>query len=118
MGQIEDCTNNLIEAILNSSEYRHFCEIRDQVKEEPELRAQINAFRRHVFEVQNSDEPLDMYDEQARLCKDYEEFRKNPLVNDFLQSELRVCRIIQKTALTIVEKLDLDTQDVTEGIKV
>ena len=51
MNQIQTCTNDLIQAILNSEEYLHFCEIRDLVAEEENLREQINAFRQHVFET-------------------------------------------------------------------
>ena len=59
MENIKRCTAALIDAILESDEYTRFCELRDQVREQPELRAQINSFRQHVFEVQNSREPLD-----------------------------------------------------------
>ncbi len=116
MENIKKCTAALIEAILGSDEYIRFCELRDQVREQPELRTQINAFRQHVFEVQNSKEPLDMYGEQERLCRDFEEFRKNPLVNDFLEAELHVCRILQKITTEITAAIDLDADEVSERI--
>ncbi|MDO4322660.1 MAG: YlbF family regulator [Lachnospiraceae bacterium] len=117
MENIKECTKALIDAILDSGEYRRFCEVRDQVREKPELRSQINEFRLHVFEVQNSKEPLDMYGEQERLCRDFEEFRKNPLVNEFLEAELRVCRIMQEISTDIAGAVDLDSADVSERIK-
>lgn len=116
MKNIKKCTEALTEAILESEEYLRFCELRDKVRENPELRTQINNFRLHVFEVQNTREPLDMYGEQERLCRDFEEFRKNPLVNDFLEAELRVCRILQKITTEIAEAVDLDADDVSERI--
>ncbi len=116
MKNIETCTNDLIQAILDSGEYRNFCEIRDRVAQVPELREQINAFRLHVFETQNTQEPLDMYAEQIRLCKDYEQFRKNPLVDEFLKAELRVCRIVQEITMTLAEKINLDTDGIVQDI--
>lgn len=116
MEKVKACTEALIKAILESEEYTRFSELRDQVKEQPELRRQINEFRLHVFEVQNSEEPLDMYAEQQRLCRDYEEFRKDPLVNEFLQAELRICRILQKVTEDVAEAVDLDTNEVSERI--
>ena len=101
MKQVEMCLQNLVWAIRDSEEYQHFCRIRDKVKEEPELREQINKFRIHVFDVQNSPEPLDMYDEQKKLCRDYEEFRKNPLVNDYLQDQTDMLRVIRPLPLCI-----------------
>ena len=118
MNDMKKCTEDLIQCILESEEYKNFCEFRDRVQEEPELRQQINDFRLHVFETQNSIEPLDMYQEQNRLCNDYEEFRKNPLVNGFLLAELRVCRMVQKITGEIVDAIDIDSDDVVERIRI
>jgi cell fate (sporulation/competence/biofilm development) regulator YlbF (YheA/YmcA/DUF963 family) len=116
MKSVESCTEDLINSILESDEYVEFRTVRERLRGEPDLHRQINDFRVHIFEVQNSREPLDMYEEQRRLCRDYEEFRKNPLVNDFLQAELGVCRLIQQIADQITKAVDLDTDDVAERI--
>lgn len=116
MDKIKSCTQELIKAILGSEEYLQYCEIRDKVREDPELRRNINDFRLHVFEVQNSQEPLDMYEQQERLCREYEEFRKNPIVNDYLQAELRICRTLQKITTDVAESVDLDAEDVSGRI--
>ena len=118
MNRMEKCIEDLIQCIIESDEYQQFCELRDKVREEPELRKQINDFRLHVFETQNSQELLDMYQEQNRLCNDYEEFRKNPLVNGFLLAELRVCRMVQKITNEIVGSVDIDSDDVVERIRI
>ena len=117
MNQIEEYTSALVKAIQNSEEYQSFLKIKERVAQEPGLRDQITAFRRHNFEVQNSPEVLDVYDEIDKMSRDYQEFRKNPLVDEFLQCELRVCRIIQKAAMEIVFAVDLDTKDIEEGIR-
>ena len=46
MNQIEACTESLVKAIQESQEYQKFCQIRDEVKKNPELHARIGAFRR------------------------------------------------------------------------
>lgn len=116
MENVNACTQALIKAIQESEEYIHFSKLRDQVKEQPELRRQINEFRLLVFQVQNCQEPLDMYAEQLRLCRDYEEFRKDTLVNDFLQAELRICRMLQKITEDVADAVDLDSDEVSERI--
>ena len=116
MDQIEQCTKNLGDAILNSREYQDFLKIRGKVAQDPELRRKINAFRKHNFEVQNSAEVLDMYDEIDKMYKEYEEFRKNILVDEFLKRELRVCRIIQQVNIELISAVDLDTKEIAEGI--
>ena len=117
MNDMKTCTQNLIDCLLESEEYRRYCTIRDKVREDPELRRQINEFRIHVFEIQNSQEPLDMYEEQERLRRDYEQFRKIPLVNDYLKAELRICRMVQKITEEISAAIDLDTDDIEERIQ-
>ena len=67
--------------------------------------------------VQNSREPLDMYGEMERITRDYEAFRREPLVEEFLESELRVCRMIQNITLQVTRAVDLDTEEVTAGIE-
>lgn len=116
MENVKACTKALINAILESEEYIRFSELRDQVKENPELRRQINEFRLLVFQVQNCQEPLDMYEEQQRLCRDYEEFRRDTLVNDFLLAELRICRMLQRVTEEVADAVDLDTDEVAERI--
>jgi cell fate (sporulation/competence/biofilm development) regulator YlbF (YheA/YmcA/DUF963 family) len=116
MENIKACTEALIKAMLESEEYIRFCNLRDQVRKDPQLHEQITAFRSQVFQVQNSKDSLDMYAEQERLSREFEEFRKNPLVHDFLEAELHVCRILQKITAEIADKVDLDTEPLAERI--
>lgn len=116
MGKIEDRTEALVEAIQESSEYREFCAVKDKVGENPELREKINAFRRQVFDTQNSKEPLDMYGEMERIGREYEEIRQEPLVDEFLLNELKVCRILQKITFEVIRAVDLDTEGVIKDM--
>ena len=52
-----------------------------------------------------------------RITRDYEAFRREPLVEEFLESELRVCRMIQNITLQVTRAVDLDTEEVTAGIE-
>ncbi len=118
MSQVEKCTRELVDAILVSTEYQDFLKIKEKVSRDPELRKKINAFRKHNFEVQNSAEVLDMYDEIDKMYREYEEFRKNILVDEFLKRELRVCRMIQQVGIELMSAVDLDTKEIAEGIPV
>lgn len=75
MKKIESCTAELVKAIQESSEYQEFCRVRDEVAKDPQKRERINRFRRHIFEVQNTKESVDMYEEMERLGREYEDFR-------------------------------------------
>ena len=118
MKKIDNCTTTLIELIKSSREYLQFQEISSKVKKEPELRERILAFRKHIYDVQNSNEPLDMYAEQERLYQEYQEFRKNPTVDEFLKAELRLCRVVQHVMGRIATEIDLDTKEIAEQIEI
>lgn len=117
MKKIEACTLDLIQAIMESQEYQQFCKVRDKVRENPEMRAQLMEFRSNVFELQNSAEPLDMYEEQVNIGRKYEALRKNPLIMEFLNAELRVCRIFQRISMDIADHIDLDANEIVEHIQ-
>lgn len=70
MKKIESCTAELVKAIQESSEYQEFCRVRDEVAKDPQKRERINQFRRHIFEVQNTKESVDMYEEMERLGRE------------------------------------------------
>lgn len=116
MNQVEKCTKELVDAIIGSTEYQDFLKIKEKVSQNPGLRKKINDFRSHNFEVQNSAEVLDMYDEIDKMYKEYEEFRKNILVDEFLKRELRVCRMIQQVGIELISAVDLDIQEIAERI--
>lgn len=114
--QVKDCTKTLVEAVLTSSAYQRFQKIKKEVEQHPELHKQINEFRRHNFQVQNSAEILDVYDEIDQMSRQYLEFRKNPLVEEYLKSELRVCRMIQEINLELIQSIDLDIEGIADNM--
>ena len=40
--------------------------------------------------------------------QEYREFRKNPLVKQYLEAENALCRVIQEVNWTLIEELDFD----------
>ena len=114
--ELENRTDALAQAIRESEEYQRYTAIRDKVAKMPELRSQINAFRSHNFYIQNSPEILDMYEELDRMSREYQEFRKDPVVDEYLRCELSVCRMIQRIAMTLIGSVDLDLDEVAENL--
>jgi hypothetical protein len=80
------------------------------VDQQPQLKAQIDEFRRRNFALQNETDPQRLFDETDRFEQEYSEFRKNPVVNDFLAAELAFCRMYQEARDMVMEAFaeDLD----------
>ena len=101
MSRVETALEELIAAVIASEEYREYDRQKQIMKEQPELKAQIDRFRQENFELQNSVQA----DEFSRRLG---EFRKNPLVDAFLNAELDFCRMIQEINGKIVEAVNFE----------
>ncbi len=108
MSEIEEKTNALVQAVLESEEYRHYQEIREKLKEDPEKEKRVNEFCGHVFRLQNEQRDIDMFEEIDRLVQDSASFRAEPLVEDYLAAELGICRVVQRINWKLMENLDVD----------
>lgn len=101
---LENAVNALITAVLESEEYLAYRAELDKVLQVPELKAQIDEFRKRNYELQSSAD-ID-FDKLDRFEKEYEDFRSNPLVSDFLAAELAFCRRMQGIETRITAELD------------
>ena len=106
MKETDKIIHEFTERLKRTEEYRQYVEKRDKVREYPGLQDDINEFRRKNYLLQNSGEEL--FDKIDTFVKEYEEFRSNPVVEDYLQAELAVCRMVQNIYTQIAEAIDLD----------
>ena len=103
---MEQALQVYIDKILESEEYREYAILRDKVKQQPELKAQIDAFRTRNYEMQTGKELV--FEKIEAFEKEYEGFRENPLVADFLAAELAFCRMMQRHNGRIMDAIDFE----------
>ncbi len=108
MNQIDACVNQLVDAIVHSEEYQQYLRIRERVKREPDKEQAIHEFRRRNFALRKDGEHEDLFEESDRLGQEFAQLRSEPLVNDYLASELAVCRLFQKINRTLMEEIVFD----------
>lgn len=104
MGELDHAVATYITAIKGTETYQNYVRELNKVKQVPELKAQIDDFRRRNFELQTSAD--NAFDKIDRFEKEYEDFRENPLVADFLAAELAFCRMMQRANMRVVEAID------------
>ncbi|MDO4632865.1 MAG: YlbF family regulator [Eubacteriales bacterium] len=109
---VEIYTTSLVHVIQDSREYREYEAAKAKLAEFPELKKQINIYRRDMFRLQNFTDPESIYDRLEEFERETLEFRRNPLVEEYLRTELAICRVLQKTARTVMEAVDLELDDV------
>lgn len=106
MNNIDSATDDFITVILGTDVYQNFAQELAKVKQQPGLKAQIDNFRRRNHEMQTS---ADMdFNKLDRFEKEYEDFRSNPLVADFLAAEVDLCRMIQRINTRIVSGINFE----------
>ena len=88
MSRVETALEELIAAVIASEEYREYDRQKQIMKEQPELKAQIDRFRQENFELQNSVQSDELFDRTDEFSRRLEEFRKNPLF--YLYNEVSV----------------------------
>ena len=106
MKSIDSATDEFIAAILESEIYANFQSELAKVKQVPGLKEQIDHFRRCNHELQSS--PDIDFGKLDRFEKEYEEFRENLLVADFLAAELDLIRMMQRINTRIVAGLNFE----------
>lgn len=108
MSKVETALQELIAAVIDSPEYREFDRRKKIMKQHPDLKQRIDEFREENFYLQRSAESDELFDKMDELSRRYEEFRRNPLVDPFLNAEVEFCRMIQGLNQQIVEAVNFE----------
>ncbi len=108
MNDYKDSLRVFIDEVKKSSVYTDYLIQRDRLRTYPELKKQVDEYRARNFELQTRTWPDQLYDETDRFQKEYETFRENPVVHDFLAAELALCRMMQNINYEVVKAVSLD----------
>lgn len=108
MSLVEERTDMLVQAIRESEEYQRFLKVKKEVEQNEMLCQKINEFRQKNFQLHISLEGEELYNAMDNFEKEYSDFRKDPLVNQFLAAELAMIRMIQHVEKKLVDAIDLD----------
>lgn len=106
MNELDSAVSAYISAIKSTETYRNYAAERDKVRQDPELKAQIDDYRKRNYELQIS--PDTDFQKIDQFERDYEDFRENPLVDEFLAAELAFCRMIQRANMQVTAAMDFD----------
>ncbi|MGN0131977.1 MAG: YlbF family regulator [Lachnospiraceae bacterium] len=115
MNDFERETEEFIKKLYETEVCREYFRQRENVNQYPDLKRQIDEFRQRNYRLQNEMDSNSLFDEIDHFEREYEEFRKNPIVNDFLAAELAFCRMYQevsdKIATAFAMEVDLLGQE-------
>lgn len=108
--EIIEAARDFADKIMTSDTYREYLYQREKIKKQPELYAKVNEFRKRNFDLQNETDSEDMLDRMEAFEREYEKFRENPLVDDFLRAELAFCRMMQEVYVLLANEVDFEVE--------
>ncbi len=106
--EVKEAIKQFADKIMESDTYKEYLYQRERIKKQPELYDKVNEFRQRNFELQNETDEEELFDRMEVFEKEYEKFRENPLVDDFLRAELAFCRLMQEVDLLLAEAIDFE----------
>ena len=99
--EIIEAARAFADQIMTSDTYKEYYYQREKIKKQSELYDKVNEF-------QNQTDGEDMLDRVEAFEQEYEKFRENPLVDDFLRAELAFCRMMQEVYVLLADEVDFE----------
>ncbi|MDE6405212.1 MAG: YlbF family regulator [Lachnospiraceae bacterium] len=106
--EIIEAARAFADQIMTSDTYKEYLYQREKIKKQPELYEKVNEFRQRNFDLQNDTDDGDMLDRMEAFEREYEQFREDPLVDDFLRAELAFCRMMQEVYVLLADEIDFE----------
>ena len=98
-----------LDAFQQSSAFTDYKYQQERVKKVPGLVDRINDFRRKRFEFQNY-EGKDLFEKIDEFQREYQTFKEEPIVREYLAAELEICRLVQEINTAIDDLVDIDME--------
>ena len=106
--EVQKALEQLAQAIKDSDIYREYRRQSEKVDNTGNMREKIDEYRVRNFELQNSVQTEDLLDKLDAFEREYEKFREDPLVEEFLDAELAFCRMMQEIDVKLAEAMDFE----------
>lgn len=104
MDKVSECLDSLVLEMQESREYQNYLWMEEELSKDPELKRRIDDYRVRNYRLQQ-EENVDLFNAVDALERDFYDLRKNEKANAYLESELAVCRMIQKVQQRIVDEI-------------
>lgn len=101
--------NQFLNELQESSAFRDYKYQKERIKKVPGLKERINDFRRERFEFQEYSGD-DLFEKIDEFQREYQAFKEEPFVREYLAAELEICRLVQEIYGAIDDLVDIDME--------
>ncbi len=106
--KLADMADAFAAQIRDTEIYREYILQKERLKKQPDLFAQVADYRKKNYIMQTESSQDDLFEKLDAFEREYESFREDPMVDDFLRAELAFCRMIQEISIRITAGLDFE----------
>ena len=107
--EMRKAVNQFLNEFQNSSAFRDYKYQKERIKKVPGMKERINEFRVKRFEFQNY-QGEDLFEKIDEFQREYQSFKEQPIVREYLAAELEICRLVQEINSAIDELVDIDME--------
>lgn len=100
--------DDLIVSLENCDDFKKYKTACTQVRLHPEKEQRLQEFRKRNYLLQNSREPVDLFAETDRLEREFADVFQDPMLQELLNAEVAVCRIVQQVNREMISCLDFE----------
>ena len=76
MESVKYHAEKLTAALKESDSYQKYEEVREEIAQNPELKQQLDEFRKRNYLMQAEEIPEDLFQEEEKMSREYKEFRE------------------------------------------
>ena len=106
--KLESLKKEISKTILESDEYKEYKRLEEIISKNPDLKRSVDEFRKRTFEIVNNDDIEDVYTAMLNLNIEYDNMRRQDIVNRYLTAEICFSSLVKDIIKSIVEPIDME----------
>lgn len=107
MENINSKVDELISEIKQCDVYQNYQRLTAILNDNPEIKVRVDELREKNFNIQKQSAAEDMFEESIRLEDEFSEIRNNPIVNEYLDNELALCKMLKEIGIRIYNEVEI-----------
>ena len=107
--EMKKAIQQFLDELQESAAFKDYKYQQKRIKKIPGMIQRINEYRAKRFEFQKYTGE-DLFEKIDEFQREYQTFKEEPIVREYLAAELEICRLVQQINGAIDELVDIDME--------
>ena len=117
MQQVKEAEEQLLEALRQSPVLQRFEAASKMLEGHEDEKQTIDDFRRKAYLASNTNDPVGVFENLEALYEERRRVYQNPRIEEFLQAEMELCRMLQRICTHVMEVADLQIEPFEDTVR-